>query len=265
MRALCHRDTECDNTGRPAQRGPSAVAGANLAAWPSRLTAVADESAVTGEGTATDANDWRLTVRLRDGGQAGQAAEHLSTHKVEGEVQRRLGGRVVVGTGGGDELFVYTHSQDAAGTAQQSVGELLASHDLAADYSLDRWHPVAEEWEPAGVALPSTAAELAAERQHLDTEETSESLASGIAMFEVRVQLPAHRDAVELADRLRAAGYSVVRRWRFLVVGANNADQAAEFAAAIREQAPPGAVVSTEEVGPGRPYTPFEIAAGSGI
>jgi hypothetical protein len=226
---------------------------------------VTDESAVTGEGIATDANDWRLTVRLRDGSQAGQAAAHLSAHEAEGEVQRRLGGRVVVGTGGGDELFLYTHSRDAAATARLSVSTLLAGHGMEADYSLDRWHPVAEEWEAADIALPATAAELAAERQRLDAEDTSESLASGIAMFEVRVQLPSHRDAVALADRLRDAGHSVVRRWRFLVVGANNADQAEEFAAAIRQQAPAGAVVSTEEVGPGRPYTAFELAAGSGI
>jgi len=226
---------------------------------------VTDESARTGEGTATDANDWRLTVRLRDGSEADRAARHLSAHQVEGEVQRRLGGRVVVGTGGGDELFLYTHGKDASATAHHSVSELLAGHGLVADYSLDRWHPVAEEWEPADVALPATAEELAAERRRLEDEETSESLASGIAMFEVRVQLPSHRDSVALADRLRAAGYSVVRRWRFLVVGANNAGQAEEFAAAIRQQAPAGAIVSTEEVGPGRPYTAFEIAAGSGI
>jgi hypothetical protein len=226
---------------------------------------VTDESAVTGEGTATDANDWRLTVRLRDGSQADQAAEHLSAHRVESEVQRRLGGKVVVGSDGGDELFLYTRSKDAAAAAQQSVSTVLAGHGMAADYSLDRWHPVAEEWDPADVALPATAADLAAERQRLDAEETSESLADGIALFEVRVQLPTHHDSVALAERLRAAGYSVVRRWRFLVVGANNADQAEEFAAAIRQLVPAGAIVSTEEVGPGRPYTAFEIAAGSGI
>jgi hypothetical protein len=220
---------------------------------------------VTGEGTATDANDWRLTVRLRDGGQADQAAEHLSAHRVESEVQRRLGGKVVVGSDGGDELFLYTHSKAAAAAAQQSASAVLAGRGMPADFSLDHWHPVEAEWEPADVALPATAAELAAERQRLDAEETSESLAGGIALFEVRVQLPAHHDSVALAERLRAAGYSVVRRWRFLVVGANNADQAEEFATAIRQLAPAGAIISTEEVGPGRPYTAFEIAAGSGI
>jgi hypothetical protein len=87
----------------------------------------------------------------------------------------------------------------------------------------------------------------------------------GIALFEVRVQLPTHRAAVALASRLQAEGYPVVRRWRFLVAGANNADQAEEFAARIRQEAPAGAVVSIEEVGPSRPYTVFELAAGSGL
>ncbi len=213
----------------------------------------------------TDANDWRVTVRLGSAEQAGQAVRQLSAHTVEAQVQRRLGGRVVVGADGSHELFLYTRSQDAAATARESVEALLASHGIQAEYGLDRWHPVVEDWEPADVALPGTPAEVETERRRLDAEETSESLASGVALFEVRVQLSAHRDAVALADRLRAAGYPVVRRWRFLVIGADNADQADEFAAAIRQQAPVGAVVSTQEVGPARPYTPFEIAADSGI
>lgn len=225
-----------------------------------------DESAVTGEGgVATDANDWRLTVRLLGSGQAGRAAQRLSTHQVESEVQRRLGGRVVVGTDGNDELFLYTHGRSASAAARDSVDAALAADGLQADYSLDRWHPVAEEWEPADIELPATEAELEAERRRLDAEQTSESLASGVALFEVRVQLRSHHQAVILAQRLREQGYSAVRRWRFLVVGANNADQAEEFAAAIRQQAPAGAIVTTEEVGPRRPYTPFEIAADSGI
>jgi hypothetical protein len=170
-----------------------------------------------------------------------------------------------VGTDGGNELFLYTHAQDAAAAAQQSVRDLLATHGLSADYTVERWHPVAEEWESADVPLPSTPAGVEAEHKELDAEETSESVSSGVALFEVRVQLPSHRDAVALAARLAVEGYSVVRRWRFLVVGANNQDQASEFAAAIRQEAPVGALITTEEVGPGRPYTVFELAAGSGL
>jgi hypothetical protein len=213
----------------------------------------------------TDDNDWRVTVRLRDGGQAGKAAEHISAHQVEGEVHQRLGGRVVVGAGGGGDLFLYAHTAAAAAAARQSVSELLAGQGLQAEFTVDRWHPVAEEWEPADVALPDSPAAADAERRELDAEETSESLAAGVALFEIRVQLPSHRDSVALAGRLAEEGYSVVRRWRFLVVGANNADQAEEFAAVIRKEAPAGAVVSIEEVGPQRPYTVFELAAGSGL
>ena len=217
------------------------------------------------EGVTTDANDWRVSVRLHAGHQTGAAVKHVSSHTVEEEVHTRLGGRVVVGTDGGNELFLYTHTQDAAAAAQESVRDLLASHGMNADYGVERWHPVAEEWEPADVALPSTPAAVQAEHKELDAEETSESVAAGVAMFEVRVQVPSHRESVALAARLADEGYSVVRRWRFLVVGANNEDQAAEFAAAIRQEAPADAVITTEEVGPGRPYTVFELAAGSGL
>ncbi|HXB46270.1 MAG TPA: hypothetical protein VNW50_00805 [Streptosporangiaceae bacterium] len=213
----------------------------------------------------TDANDWRVTVRLPEAGQASKAVEHLSAHEVEDEVHRRLSGRVVVGTSGGSEVFLYTPTQDAAAAARQSVADLLAVHGMQAEFAVERWHPVAEEWEAADVRLPATPAEVQAERQELDAAETSDSLAAGVALFEVRVQVPAHRDAVALAARLQAEGYSVVRRWRFLVVGANNADQAEEFAARIRPEVPAGAVVSIEEVGPRRPYTVFELLAGSGL
>lgn len=213
----------------------------------------------------TDANDWRVTVRLPEAGQASKAVEHLSAHKVEDEVHQRLGRRVAVGTSGGNEVFLYTRAQDAAAAARQSVADLLAAHGLQAEFTIERWHPVAEEWEAADIRLPQTPAEVQAERRELDAEETSDSLAAGVALFEIRVQLPAHREAVALAARLRAEGYSVVRRWRFLVVGANNADQAEEFAGRIRPEVPAGAVVSIEEVGPRRPYTVFEMLAGSGL
>ena len=231
----------------------------------SRVTAVTEQNAAAGNGAQTDGNDWRVTVRLQEGARAAEAAEHLSAHQVERQVQQALGGRVVVGSDGGPDLFLYTHSQQAAAAAQDSAGGLLARHGIKADFTVDRWHPVEEEWEPAGLPLPATPEALAAERGRLDAEDTAESLAAGIALFEVRVQLHSHHDAVALTERLRAEGYPVVRRWRFLVAGANNADQAEEFAAKIRQEAPAGSVVTIEEVGPARPYTAFEIAAGSGI
>lgn len=213
----------------------------------------------------TDDNDWRVTVRLHESGQHGRAVEHLSTHTVEGEAYKRLGGRVVVGTDGHDSLFLYTHSQEAAATARESVSELLAGHGMEADYTVQRWHPVEEEWEAANVAMPETPSQVEAERERLDTDETKESLGAGHALFEVRVQLPSHHAAVTLAGRLQAEGYSVARRWRFVVAGANNADQAEEFGAKIRQEAPAGSAVSIEEVGGLYPYSFIDMAAGAGL
>ncbi len=213
---------------------------------------------------ATDSNDWRVTVRLHDAAEAAHALAGLSGHRVEREVHARLGGRVMVGAEAG-VLYLYAHSQDAAATAQQTVSDLLGAKGLRADFVVERWHPVEEAWRAADVALPRSAAEIDAERERLDAEETQESLAAGHALFEVRVQLPKHRDAVDLTARLAGEGYSVVRRWRFLVVGANNADQAAEFAAKIRQETPQGAVISTEEVGPLLPFTAIDAAAGAGL
>jgi len=224
---------------------------------------------VTGEssladGAVTDSNDWRVTVRLQDAGTAAHALTALSAHQVEDEVRQRLGGRVALGSDGTHQLFLYTHSQDAAVAAQTAVADLLASHHLAADFAVDRWHPVAEEWEPGDVPLPTDAAAVQAERARLDVEETSESLAWGHALYEVKAQLPTHREAVALAEQLAADGYQVVRRWRFLVVGANNADQAEEYRAAIAQAAPADAGVTVGEVGP-TPFTAFELAADSGL
>jgi hypothetical protein len=115
---------------------------------------------------------------------------------------------------------------------------------MPAQIVVERWHPIAEQWEPADAPLPDDEAAARGERAQLDAAETRESLALSAAMYEVRVELPSHRQAVELAARLTGEGYSVVRRWRFLVVGANNADQAAEFEAAIRQQVPEGAQLS---------------------
>jgi hypothetical protein len=218
---------------------------------------------VTGE-TATDFNDWRVTARLRDAEQAQHAVHALSAHQVEDEIHARLGGRVAVGADGARSVFLYTHTEDAAAAARQVLSDLLAGHQMTADFTIDRWHPAAEEWESADVPLPADEAGIRAERARVDAEETSESLAWGHALYEVRVQLPSHRDSVEFAARLAGEGYSVARRWRFLAVGANNADQAEEFETAIRQEAPAGAQITTGEVG-STPFTAFDLAADSGL
>lgn len=193
----------------------------------------------------TDGNDWRVSVYLRVPGAARLAVRALSAYQVQDELRRRVvRGRVRLRTDGRDVVFLYTPAQEVAVAAQQAASDLLAEHGMCAQIVVERWHSIAEQWEPADAPSPDDEATARGERAQLDAAETRESLALGAAMYEVRVELPSLRQAVELAARLAAEGYSVVRRWRFLVVGANNADQAAQFEAAIRQQVPESAQLS---------------------
>lgn len=194
---------------------------------------------------ATDRNDWRVSIYLHVPGAAPRAVRALSAYQVKDELGRRVvRGRVRLRTDGRDVVFLYTPAQDVAVAAQQAASDLLAEHRMPAQIVAERWHPVAQQWEPADAPLPDDEAAARGERAQLDAVETRESLALGAAMYEVRVELTSHRQAVELAARLAAEGYSVVRRRRFVVVGANYADQAAEFEEAIRQQVPEGAQLS---------------------
>jgi hypothetical protein len=193
----------------------------------------------------TDGNDWRVSVYLRAPGAARRAVRALSAYQVQDELRRRVvRGRIQLRTDGRDIVILYASAQDVAVAAQQAASDLLAEHGMPAQIVVERWHAIAQQWEPADAPLPDDEAAARGERAQLDAAETRESLAFGAAMYEVRVELRSHRQVVELAARLAAEGYSVVRRWRFLVVGANNADQAAEFEAAIRKRAPEGAQIS---------------------
>ena len=201
-------------------------------------------------------DDWRVTVTLHDEAHVGRALQSLREHEVEDDVRRRLGRRVAV-SADGPRVFLYAGTEDAAREADRVVREVLAQRGLGADFALDRWHPAEEEWQAAEVPLPQSDEQRAAEHQRLEAEETQESLATGHAQFEVRVELPSHHAAVALADRLQAEGRPVIRRWKFLVLGANDSDDARDLAQVIRQEAPADATVEVEEAGPLLPFAQY--------
>jgi hypothetical protein len=201
-------------------------------------------------------DDWRVTVTLHDEAHVGRALQSLREHEVSDDVRRRLGRRVAV-SADGPRVFLYAGTEDAAREADRVVREVLAQRGLGAGFALDRWHPAEEEWQDADVPLPQSDEQRAAEHERLEAEETQESLATGHAQFEVRVELPSHRAAVALADRLQAEGRPVIRRWKFLVLGANDSDDARDLAEVIRQEAPANATVQVEEAGPLLPFAQY--------
>jgi len=192
------------------------------------------------------ADDWRVKITFKDEAHVRATAERLREHQATDDARRRLGNRIVISEDRG-ELFLYAGSENAAREAEHLVRDVLAQHQMDADFELSRWHPAEEEWADASAPLPETAEGRDVEHERLIAEETKDSLACGYALWEVRVDMPAHREAVELAARLTAEGYQVTRRWKFLALGADNEDAANDLAKAVQRDAPADAVVQTEE------------------
>ena len=76
----------------------------------------------------------------------------------------------------------------------------------------------------------------------------------------MRVELDTHAEAEELADTLEREGFDVVRRWRFLIVGAGTEEQARELARRVHGEAEPGGEVVWEVA----PQNPFALFGGLG-
>jgi hypothetical protein len=204
----------------------------------------------------TDSNDWRVTISLASEEHAERARQSVSEREVEEDVHRRLGRSVAVGASD-SQIFLYAGTELAAREAEQVAREVLAQEGLEAEFAVHRWHPIEEEWESPDVAMPQTEAEREAEHQRLEDAETAESLATGTAGWQARAELPSHREAVALADKLESEGHTVVRRWKFLIVGVSNEDDAQELADHIRQEAPAGATVVAEAAGVRLPFIAF--------
>ena len=199
-------------------------------------------------------DDWRVTLSVSQP-QAGQEQQSASLRQAEEDIRGQVGRGIGVGAGEG-QIFLYAGTETAAAEAERIARDVLARAGLAAESAVHRWHPVEERWETPDVPMPRTAAEHEAEHQRLVDDETAESLASGTAQWEVRVELGSHRQAVALARTLEGEGRAIVRRWKFLLVGAANEDEARELAAQLEREVPPGAAVKVEMSGVGWPFPP---------
>jgi hypothetical protein len=186
-------------------------------------------------------DDFRVELNV----DSDKVLDDIREIEVAHEARGALGDRVIV-THDGDTLFAYAGTADEAREAERVLRESLAAHGLGATGELTRWHPGSETWEPADEPLPVTPAEHAAERAEVEEREREESEARGLDQWEVRIELESHRDTVELAERLEAEGMRLVRRWKFIVVGAETEGEARALAARIRQEAPAGTKVTAE-------------------
>jgi hypothetical protein len=190
-------------------------------------------------------DDWRLRAVLFDEGIAGALTERLDAERLGDDVESSFHDRLAVSVDG-REVFCYADSREQAERAADAIRSIATEHDWAIELDLKRWHPTAEEWEDPDKPLPQTDADRQAEHEQLVAKEREETAERGYAEYEVRVECHSHRDTVKLAERLHGEGLPVVRRWKFLLVGASDEDTANALAERVRGEAPGDAAVTAE-------------------
>jgi hypothetical protein len=192
-------------------------------------------------------DDYRIAVEFADEGNILHFGRSLRERQFEKELREQLGDAVIV-TRDGPHVFLYASTPEQAEAAQKAAQEVLGKQRIDAEVSsVLRWHPIEDRWEDASVALPHTPEQIAAEEERDEGQEVEEARERGYAEWEVRVDLPTHRDAVELAKQLDGEGISpIVRRWKYLLIGTATEEDAGELAERIRAETPEGASVKVE-------------------
>jgi hypothetical protein len=211
-------------------------------------------------------DDWRVTVTLEVKGFAHRLGETLETEELEHDLKASFHDRVIVSAGGGDEeLFLYAADRAQAEAAERLVQRVAAEHGWALATELRRWHPTAEIWEDPDNPEPADAEQIATEDAIRNAGERRESAEQGYPELEVRVTSATRREAVELSHRLEDEGIANVHRWNWVLIGANDENDAHALADRLRGELP-GAQIGVESnlraVADAMPANPFAWLGG---
>jgi hypothetical protein len=182
-------------------------------------------------------DEWRVEIDLDDEEHGLGLGERLRAHDLDDDARERLGRRAVV-TRDGSRVFLYTGSEPEAGEAERVARELVAADGLSAEITVARWHPVAEEWRDAAIPLPQSEAEEREETRRKEEHERQEAEEEGSYDWLVKVELPDRGAAAEVEERLRAEGFPVHRRWRYVTVDVLTEERANELGSRLRGELP---------------------------
>ena len=193
-------------------------------------------------------DDWRIRIELPEEEHAETLLGRLGLGLGSDEARRlaeELEGRRIAVSRDGNQLFVYASSPAEAERARRIVEAELAEERIeAVTSSVERWLEEEERWT--------------GEPQSETWEE--EEIERGYAPWEVRVERQSHGEARKLADELERGGYDVVRRFRYVIVGAASEEEAHELAARLHGEAEAGGEVVWESM----PQSPFAVFRGLG-
>ena len=185
---------------------------------------------------ATD--DWRLRVELSEG-KAPSLLERLGLVNDDAdELAEELRESRLAVTHDEDTVFVYAASslelERAKAIVQRELNELHAAPQAIVT---EHWLTEEERWDSEAPSDPD-----------------AEALAEGYAPWEVRVRASSHAAARDLAERLEAEGYGVLRRWETVIAGCASRDDAKALAERLHGEVEPGGELVWEGLH-GHPFT----------
>jgi hypothetical protein len=196
-------------------------------------------------------DDWRIRIEVPEEQHVETLLGRLGLDLRSDDAKRlaeELEGRRLAVSRDGRELFVYAPSAHEAEQARRIVEAELADEGIEARTSqVERWLHDEERWS---------------NDPPQDTWE-EEELDRGYAPWEVRVEYDSHHEAATQADALEQEGYRVVRRYRYLIVGAASEEEARALARRLHGEVEPGGEL-VWEVAPQNPFAVFGGLGGSG-
>jgi hypothetical protein len=190
-------------------------------------------------------DDYRIRVELPEQENSSGLLSRLGMGTWADELAHELEGRRLAISEDENELFVYASSPSEAEQARRIVETVVAEEGLDARIgTVEHWLHDEERWDD----------------EPREPTEEDELLEEGVAPWEVRVELDSHHAAGELADRLEAEGYGVVRRWKYLIVGASTREEAEALAERLHGEVEFSSAYVWETV----PQNPFVVFGGLG-
>ena len=190
-------------------------------------------------------DDWRLRIELGTEGAHGLLGRLGVVDTDADDLARELRDERLAVTRDEDTVFVYAASQTQLDRATPAIETHLAHLGLEPELvRQEHWLEPEERWDDEP---PAESVE----------EETIEH---GYAPWEVRIPCRSHAEAKELALRLEADGYGVVRRWSYVIAGTATREEAEELARSLHGEVEPGGELVWEAA----PQNPFAVFGGLG-
>jgi hypothetical protein len=192
-------------------------------------------------------DDWRIRIELEEEHAQGLLERlGLDLSSEARKLAKELEGRRLVVSRDGETIFVYGGSRDEAEQARAIVESELAELGVEARLiRIEQWLEDEARWDDEPPAE--------------DTLE-EEALEHGYAPWEVRVETRSREEAARLADQLESEGYGIVRRYRYVLVGAASEQEAHELAQRLHGEVEAGGELVYEAA----PQNPFAIFGGLG-